>query len=192
MIYPNKSEVKMPEMWLPVNRTLKNVCPCYLVSSYGRIYNDSTGNFLPINIYYNKDKYINIRLSTIDGSFIQEMMQRIVMYTFAYKPGCENLDVNHLDGIKYHNWLWNLEWVTHKENMDHALNNNLFRFGEDRKNTKITNEQAEYICLLLSCGIHPKDISNKYDIPRLFYKGKSSTTIESEIIYPIEFINNQK
>ena len=215
MIYPNKIEAKMPEMWLPVNLHLPNVCPYYLISSYGRVYNDYTRNFLPKNIYYNKDKYINIRLSTIDGNHIQEMIQRIVMYTFSYIPGCEKLDVNHKDGIKYHNWLWNLEWTTHKENMDHAWNNNLFVFGEERKNTKLTNEQARDICLMLSHGISPKEISKiymipgvnvekiafnivtrhswkhiskEYNIPRSFRKGKSSTTIESYKMNPIEFV----
>lgn len=211
MILPIDTQIK--EIWVQINTWNPNVCPYYQVSNYGRVFNGSTNNFLPQNINYNKDKYINIRLKLIDGSSIQEMMQRIVMYVFSYIPNCENYEVNHKDGVKYHNWVWNLEWTTHIDNMNHAWENNLFKFGEERLNAKLTNEQAEDICLMLSHGIKPKEIaeiyqpanvnvekiafnimnkrswkhiSNNYDIPRGFGRGKSSTTNERKIITPIE------
>ena len=155
MIYP--TDPIFPEFWTNIN--IEGVCPYYKVSIYGRVFNGLTNTLLPQNINYNKDKYINIRLKRIDGSHIQEMMQRIVMYSFNYIDGCENLEVNHIDGVKYHNWLWNLEWVTHKENIKHAWETSLFNIGEDKTNSKITNKQAEDICKLLEQGLTPKEIS---------------------------------
>jgi hypothetical protein len=81
--------------------------------------------------------------------------------TFNYIDGCENLDVNHKDGIKYHNWLWNLEWTTHKENMNHAFSNNLISYGEDRNNSVLNNYQIREICKLIEAGYSTKDICEK-------------------------------
>jgi hypothetical protein len=43
----------------------------------------------------------------------------------TYNPveGMENLDANHIDENKDHNWLSNLNWMTHKENLNHGTRN---------------------------------------------------------------------
>ena len=83
---------------------------------------------------------------------------RVLLMTVNYVPGCELLDVNHIDGIKYHNWIWNLEWNTRKENIDHAINTGLFNLGETRENSNITNDQANTICKLIQDGKSPSEI----------------------------------
>lgn len=51
-------------------------------------------------------------------------IHRLVTMAFCGKSG---LEVNHIDGIKTNNKLNNLEYVTHKENMEHATANNLMK-----------------------------------------------------------------
>ena len=187
----------------------------YFVSSYGRLFNSYTGNYLPKNIMYDKDKYINVTMTTIHGTDYHIMLHRLIMYSFNYIENCENLDVNHRDGIKYHNWIWNLEWTTHKENMQHALDNNLFKFGKQRKNTKLLDSQVREICSLIDSGIPLKEIAKTYDagdvnmkktiyniasghcwshiskdykFRQLEEKEESSTTIENKLICPIRFL----
>lgn len=218
MILPEKDRLLFPEQWVQICSItiFSDISPTYFISNYGRIYNDKTGNFIPKNIYYDKDKYINITLTKNDGTKRQEMMQRLVMYCFNYIPGCENLEVNHKDGVKYHNWIWNLEWTTHQENITHAWDNKLFKIGEDKTNSKLTNKEIENICLLLEQGIRPSQIQKMYNNPnvnieRIAYnilngvswrhisymynidnarrnKVIGPTTIENNIISPIEFI----
>lgn len=56
----------------------------------------------------------------------QYMLHRIVASTFVYTEGNpEILEVNHLDGIKFHNWTGNVEWSTRLQNQRHAVENDL-------------------------------------------------------------------
>lgn len=45
----------------------------------------------------------------------------------TYIPNPNNLpQVNHIDGIKTHTWLDNLEWATNSENTKHGFDNGLY------------------------------------------------------------------
>lgn len=54
------------------------------------------------------------------GKGNKKLIHRLVMITFNYIEGCENLQVNHKDGNHYNNNLKNLEWVTPSENIQHS------------------------------------------------------------------------
>jgi len=163
MIYPINFVFK--EVWADFPYSVyPMVARHYKVSNSGFVYNLATGNIIPLNKSYNKDHYITIRLSTIDGGGFSISLYRVILNAFCPIP-YENLyDVNHKDGIKYHNWLWNLEWCTKNENMQHAVNNNLITLGEDRSNSVVTNEQVEYICYLISEGYSTKQICSIFPI----------------------------
>lgn len=166
MIIPVGDEIVQQEVFMPITDTvIPNVDPVYSISTWGRVYNSKTGNTLPLNIEYDKNHYISIRLNNIFGNPIMIQPHRLLMLMTNYIDGCEQLDVNHKDGIKYHNWIWNLEWNTRKENIDHAINTGLFNLGETRDNSNITNGQATQICQLIQDGKSPSEIESIMGIP---------------------------
>ncbi len=65
----------------------------------------------------------------------------------AFLENAENkLCVNHLDGVPWNNNVDNLEWCTHKENTQHAMDNNMFcTQGESHTLAKLTEKNVLYI-----------------------------------------------
>ena len=91
-------------------------------------------------------------------------------------------DVNHKDGIKYHNWEWNLEWSTHLENMRHAVDNNLFKHGSERGNSVYDEDLVREICKYISEGLSPKQVNQKLNGTSTSSNKKSIDTIADEVI----------
>ena len=173
MLLPSKDEIVCEEIFIDIPFTIVNdILPGYKISNWGRIYNGYTNRFLPQNLSYNKDKYITLMVNTSHGKeyvqphrllmmvFKPEEMIKCMQENNIYDPKC--IDVNHKDGIKYHNWIWNLEWVSKSQNIQHALNTGLFNIGETRKNTKILNSEIESICKMIELGKSPKEISDEF------------------------------
>ena len=73
-------------------------------------------------------------------------IHRLVSIAFISNPENKS-QINHIDCIKINNHINNLEWVTAKENMEHASKNNLIarNYGIKNGNSKLTNEYVELI-----------------------------------------------
>ena len=111
-----------------------------------------TNTYLPKR--YDEFNYNVVSLGFRDGTRKNFEVHRIIALIYVYNgPDFDySKDVNHKDGIKGHNWSWNLEWATHKENINHCINTGLMPLGEERNNSIFTNDQIKKMCELISQG----------------------------------------
>jgi hypothetical protein len=149
------------EIWQPITeKAVPDVCNIYYISTYGRIVVE-TGNdsYEFVKIYEKPNKYITLRLKTNYG-MKNCYLHRLVMLTFNYIDGCEGLDVNHIDGVKSHNFIWNLEWCTRSQNILHALDIGLMGYGEESNASKYKDSQVEMLCGLFDNHVNYKEAAN--------------------------------
>ena len=136
------------EFWSPViDRVIPNVLENrYYISTFGRTYSIVTKR--PFGLSTHRKGYYQYAFYTKDGKRITRKLHRVIMMTFAYFPGCENYEVNHIDGNKKNNELSNLEWCTSSENTIHAINNGLKTVFGNKYNVYLSNEQIKQILYL--------------------------------------------
>lgn len=119
--------------------------PNYLASLDGRIYSLYSNKFLKQDI--NKYGYPQIAL-TKNGKLKTFTVHKLIAETYLNKTD-ERKYVNHIDGNKQNNMLCNLEYVSFKENIKHAWDNNLY------ENTRLSSlTKANKIVLDINTGIY--------------------------------------
>ena len=107
-----KRAFNMKEIWKKVN----GHAGAYEVSNTGIVKNKITGNVLKPK--KDKDGYMFLTLKY--GKPEHASIHRLVASAFCEKH-CDGEEVNHIDRNKENNSCENLEWCTHKENMQHAF-----------------------------------------------------------------------
>jgi hypothetical protein len=75
------------------------------------------------------------------GRKSRKAVHRILAEVFIPNPN-DKPEVNHIDGNKCNYALDNLEWVTKKENIQHAVSTGLHASGERNGSAKLTKEKA--------------------------------------------------
>lgn len=95
-----------------------------------------------------------------------KMVHRLVASAFIPNP--ENKPyVNHKNGIKTDNRVTNLEWVTAKENNDHAIKNGLWNCsGESNYLAKLTDKSVLKIRKLVMSGLKHSAISEQFGVSK--------------------------
>lgn len=90
-------------------------------------------------------------------------IHRLVAIVFIPNP--DSLpEVNHIDGDRRNNNVTNLEWVTHKGNMQHAQRTGLNKqfYGERHGGHKLSTMEVEEIRAKKSQGYTLKQLSEEY------------------------------
>lgn len=157
--------------------------PYYMIGTNGSVFSKISNKFLTPQVTENG--YLTVHLQTENGDVIRKI-HRLEMMTFMYFKGCEKFEVNHINGNKFNNYWYNLEWSTAKENIRHAINTNLRQsyIGECNPKCKITEEMAFHIGEMLKAGYTDSEIMNILNIPNMsiiteIAKGKTWTYLFS-------------
>lgn len=115
----------------------------YEVSNLGRVRNSKTGRIMKHQS--TKNGYQLVGLRNRSGNRIRPTVHRLVARVFLGEPIDERNEVNHIDGVKTNNQVLNLEWVTRKENMSHALSNGLLFITPETRKQMVASRKLTYI-----------------------------------------------
>lgn len=141
--------------------------------------------------YTIKKGYVEVRVkcAKIDNTrkYLSQRVHRLVAILFIDNP-FNFEEVNHIDGDKTNNDIANLEWVSHKRNMEHAKENKLLASTIGSLNSRaILNEDiVNEICIDFSKNFTVSDIMSKYKITKnmsqkIYYKTSWKHVSESYI-----------
>lgn len=133
------------EMWKEIEGY-----PNYMINNLGKVLSKGrtvlrsdgfiqTREPLILKSRYNRTGYLSVVLIN-NGNKKSKSIHRLVCQAFLFNPGNKPM-TNHKNGIKADNYVENLEWVTAKENVHHAVKNNLIKrnHGENVHNSILSN-----------------------------------------------------
>jgi len=135
----------------------------YSASDKGQIRNDKTGYLFKLNP--SKDQgYIFIGLMSDKGKHIRTQAHRIIAKTFldGYREG--NV-VNHKDFNRANNSVSNLEWVSRKENIEHARDCNRLNLDVGKRRRIAQYDLNGYF---VACWSSISEVRLDYDLPTNF------------------------
>jgi hypothetical protein len=128
--------------------------PNYEVNELGQIRNITTGHTMKGSDNGKGYRFVKLYNSNTPKGR-QCLIHRVVMSTF--KPIEEQMDVNHRDGDKSNNALYNLEWITKSDNTRNAHLTALFK-------NKLTIEQVKSIKEELKTSKEYSKIAREYNV----------------------------
>lgn len=164
----------------------------YWISNYGRVYTNLKSPTYPnggIMIHsINQKGYHQINLRSEDGKRnICVKISRLVMLHFRFVPGCHLLEIDHLDGNKDNNTLWNFEWVTPNINTHRAIKNHLrpiscnTDYYNEEKSTLLSDEQAVELFYRNLNGENLEILTQTYKVSKEYISGLARGSIRPYI-----------
>lgn len=114
----------------------------YMVSNLGRVKSLSKIKTIGNRSFVTKEKILKQILHSNGYLSVtlceNKKTKQINVHRLVAKAFIENKynkpNINHIDAIKTNNYFKNLEWVTQKENSEHAVKNNLYKNNINEKN----------------------------------------------------------
>lgn len=162
-----KRDSEVIEEWKQI--VIDNVEYDYEISNKGRVRNMSSGLILKQDKRPNGYKSVRLhgKLMSVHRLIAINFIKVPKKYTkkgYTYK----DLVVNHIDHYKWHNIIYNLEWMTAKENTHDAIKYHLMdcNYGENSHFSKMSNETAHKCCKMLDKGYSSDYISKKLGISK--------------------------
>ena len=160
------------EQWLPA----EGFEGYYEVSNYGRIKGLAYTYVMPTGHPAIRPERILVNQQGKTGYWVVMMRNRSNpnnkvkcvkihrLIAKAFIPNPDNLPcINHIDGNSFNNEISNLEWCTHKQNIQHAFRIGLVPkvMGEKTTNAKLTEEQVLFIYNSNKCY---KDLMKMFNV----------------------------
>lgn len=138
-----------------------------LVSSLGKVKNAYTNTE-----YKQRSTYQGYQACTISMHKGQKIERRnklvhlLVAETFFSYLNCIDYEVNHLSGNKKDNSIYNLNWLTRQENLQHARDTGLFKkqYGESNGRYKYTEDDINTIDNLRKQGYSLDELGYLLDV----------------------------
>lgn len=143
----------------------------YQVSNLGDVkslerYRENSSKLTPERILkgiLNNKGYYSVRLYKNKESHFYSV-SRLVARTFIPNPK-NKPEVNHINGNVKDNSITNLEWVTHRENIDHAVKTGLTPRGEQNARSKVKESDVKIMReMYAKGGISTRTLSEKFNI----------------------------
>ena len=170
------------ELWETI--IVKGVKTDYEISSEGRVKNKISGKILKTHI--NKDGYEKVDIR-VNGERKSKAVHRLVAKAFVENPNPEEFtEINHIDGNKLNNNMYNLEWTNRSGNIQHAFDHGLIlpMSGEKHPGARFSDEEIHEVCRLLESGLKNKEVHKLTGIPKdtisEIRTGKAWTHISSQ------------
>ena len=173
----------MKEQW----KDVKNYEGIYKVSDLGRVWScdridkrgfKRKGKFLKPTM--NPRGYLFVALQDKKSKVVHRLVAEAFVENREGKPY-----TNHLNGVKTDNRAVNLEWVTHQENIQHAIDMGLRNTpkGEKSHNAVLTNEQANQIRIeRANTKVTLAELAKKYSVSEnTIHKIVKGTTYKKEM-----------
>lgn len=139
----------------------------YSISNFGSIIRNkgNQGTYSGRKIKAHKHNYGYLMVDFYqDGERCSYLIHRLVTHYFI-GPCPKDKEVNHIDGDKKNNYVDNLEYITSKENINHAIKSGLRNnYGENHSRAKLTKKIVKKIRKDYRNGFSEKEISFKYKL----------------------------
>jgi len=131
------------------------------VTNDGRVYSAEGKYLIEMTPSVAHNGYLRVQILPRDSKRRWFPVHRLVLDAWiSPKP---NRQCNHINGIKDDNRLDNLEWVTEKENKEHAANILKRYRGTSNAAAKLDEDSVRFI---RSCDLTPMELSIKYNVTR--------------------------
>lgn len=139
---------------------------CYAVSNTGKVKRIKPGMRATVGKVLKPQcdgRYYHVRLGLGKLGIKIRMVHSLVAEAFL-GPRPKGFNVNHKDTNKLNNNISNLEYVTQKENAQHAASNELYRRGSSNHMSKLTEKNVIEIRRRISGSESNRSISKDFDV----------------------------